>query len=517
MLIEETCRIARDPGTQNSGVRVVLRVRYIVLILVALVVGLIRGPAAVAQTASTSLELPLRSIALAGNWGTNEVVVKEWHEGDTTLPLIPADYLAWLDHLHVNWVCIVVEMTYDDSMDSTIDRNTGYVSPESGSSSFSDAALRQMIRELRRQGIDVYLTLAFSAHEAETAARPVRRWQLGDSGAPDGGPCCNSGIRSEFWPWRPDHPDHERFVAEFWETYTQHAVHVATLAEEEGVRMYSLGTETNRLFRTRPGGYFVNDFGDELRAMVGRVRAVYSGLLTYDMHYNVFLDPDFYGPGLHHLWNDLDLDVVGVSAWFPLVEAPPSTVMSVEAAQAEYERIFREYLLPLAGRNPERPIVFLEYGAMDLVETPAAPDDPMGFPGFVFTDTNGNGLDDGRETQANVYRGLLNAMDRYPGVVNGAFFWDNWMASDEDWAGHWAGRRQYALRGKLSEEVVRRTYARTARNRPPQALGVIPAQMPRVGSAPLAVEVSPYFQGLWLPGLGGGVNFLTCTNLRIVT
>ena len=92
-------------------------------------------------------------------------------------------------------------------------------------------------------------------------------------GGADGGPCCDSGIQPEFWPWRPEHLDHPRFVAEFWETYTRQAVHVAAIAEAEGVRMFSLGTETDRLFRTRAGGYFVNDFGPQLRSMVDRVRA----------------------------------------------------------------------------------------------------------------------------------------------------------------------------------------------------------------------------------------------------
>ena len=142
----------------------------------------------------------------------------------------------------------------------------------------------------------MYLTLAFEAFEAERAARPVERWQLGDPGGDDGVPCCDTGILPENWPWRPDHPDHRRFVAEFWETYTQQAVHVAGIAEEEGVRLYSLGTETDRLFRTRSWDYFTNDFREELTSMVNEVSAVYSGLLTYDMHYQVLRNPGFYGP-----------------------------------------------------------------------------------------------------------------------------------------------------------------------------------------------------------------------------
>ena len=433
---------------------------------------------------------PLRSIHMSGNWGTNELVVADWHRAGEEGPLVPEDYLAWLGRLHVNWVGISVALTYDDSMDSSIERNRGHAFE----ASFSDAALRQMIRDFKGRGIDVYLTLALEAHAAENASRPVHRWQLGDSGAADGGPCCNSGIRPEFWPWRPDHPDHARFVAEFWQTYTQEAVHVATIAEEEGVRLFSLGTETDRLFRTRSGGgYFVNDFGAELRSMVNRVRAAYSGLLTYDMHDSVFRAPDFFGAGSDYLWSDLDLDVVGVSAWFPVAESRPVTVTDVRSLSAEYERIFQDYLVPLSRRNPGRPVVFLEYGAADLVQAPESPGDAAGFPPFVFTDANGNGLDDGRETQANMYQALLDIMSAHPGVLNGVFWWDNWMTSEEQWAEYWAGRRSHAIRDKPAEAVVRSAYAAMAdNNNPPVAVGEISQESVRPGDRRL-VNVTPYF------------------------
>ena len=406
-----------------------------------------------------SLEFPLRSLMAAGNWATNRQVVETWEAAGRVGPLIPLDYIAWLQSLHVNWVGFQIALHYDDSMDSTVER---VYSQDVNIPTFSDAALRQLIREFRSHGIDVYLTLAFESHEAETAARPVHRWQLGDPGVPETGvpsedPAVFGKILPEFWPWRPDHPDHQRFVAEFWETYTQQAVHYARIAEAEGVRLYSLGTETERIFRTRSGGYFPNDFGQNLKSMVARVRAVYSGLLTYDMHYSAFTDAHFYGPGSNHLWEDLDLDVAGISAWFPLVDSRPSTVLSVAALQASYEQIFQDYLIPLADRNPDRPIMFLEYGAFDLVE---APEDPGSTPfqPFVFTDANGNGLDDGRETQANIYQALVNTMAQHPGVLNGVFWHDNWLASDEMWEYWRTEERAYGIRGKLAEEVVRSAY-----------------------------------------------------------
>ena len=188
--------------------------------------------------------------------------------------------------------------------------------------------------------------------------------------------------------------------------------------------------------------------------------------------------------------------MVGVSAWFPLTETPPSTVTSVDEAQAEYEQIISDYLNPLAGTNPGRPILFLEYGAMDLVEAPAAPDQSGGFPPFVFDDANGNGIDDGRETQANLYQGLLEAMDSHPSVLNGVFWHDNWIASDEQWAGHWANRRSYAIRDKPAESVVRSAYAlwRGHSNRPPERVGALLPLTMEVGDAAVSLDIAAAFR-----------------------
>ena len=407
----------------------------------------------------TPLNLPLRALHAGTNYtgAPTNMTVTHWEAGGRVGPLIPPDHIAWLHSMHVNWVGLSVALHYDDSMDSTVER---VYSPDVRVPTYADATLRQLLREFRHHGINVYLTLAFEAYEAETAARPVQRWHLGDPGTPETGvpPDDPEGVGTivpEFWPWRPDHPDHQRFVAEFWETYTQQAVHFARIAEEEGVGLYSLGTETDRLFRTRAGIYFPNDFGQELRTMVARVRAVYSGLLTYDMHYGTLILTDFYGPGSDHLWADLDLDIVGISAWFPLVDSRVSTVLSVAALQASYERIFHTRLIPLAARNPDRPLVFTEYGATESIRAPEAPGDgALAAVRPRVTDTNGNGVDDAQETQANMYQALFNTMAQHPGVVNGVFFWDNWIAGEAP-AGGWDG---YSLRNEPAEAVVRRTY-----------------------------------------------------------
>ena len=326
--------------------------------------------------------------------------------------LLPPSYVEHIESAHVDWVGVSVSLHVDDSMDSTVERK---YSSDVDLPTFTDEALRQIFREYRQRGIDVYLTLAFETHEAEVAERPLARFLLGDPGDTETGrPPGHAEIDPEFWPWRPSHPDHERFVAEFWRTYTRQAIRFARLAQEEGVRMFSLGTETDGLFRTRPGGhYWPNDFLQELRTMVAGVRAVYDGLLTYDMHHSAHTH-DFFAPGSRHLWSDLGLDVIGVSAWFPLVDEPPTTVLSVEHLQREYDRIFREHLIPTAVRN-ELPVVLLEYGIVDMVGRPSEPG-RVGLGGAPFSDMNGNGLDDGQEQQANVIEAMFRTMSAYPGV-----------------------------------------------------------------------------------------------------
>lgn len=64
--------------------------------------------------------------------------------------------------------------------------------------------------------------------------------------------------------------------------------------------------------------------------MVDRVRAVHSGLLTYDMHYSVLLDLEYFGPGSNHLWNEKQGDDKGAALPhlnFPHLVDPPEEII----------------------------------------------------------------------------------------------------------------------------------------------------------------------------------------------
>ena len=383
-----------------------------------------------------------RAIHMGGNWGLT--ASNNWGVDPP-----PEDFLTFLHRVHANWVGISVSLHIDGSLDSTVER----VYEGTQIPTFTDEALTIMIDTLHQHGFSVYLTLAFDYDDP--IEYPVQRWQLGDPNMPVEDP----NILPENWPWALDHPNHDSFVAEFWQTYTDQAVHFGELAESTGVEMYSLGTETERLFRTRSGGSWPNDFGAELTTMVNSVQSVYSGLLTYDMLYYALTDSDFFGPGSNHLWEDLGLDVVGISAYFELVDTIPSTVLSVEELETSWEQIFTDHLIPLRDRNPERPIVFLEFGYVNAIEAPYQPNYSE-FEPWEFEDNDGNGIDDSQEAQANIYEAFFNVNEQNGKLISGAFLWGHDWGSDNDWANSFGLMHHFAVRDKLAENIVRAYYAK---------------------------------------------------------
>ena len=103
--------------------------------------------------------------------------------------------------------------------------------------------------------------------------------------------------------------------------------------------------------------------------------------------------------------------------------------------------------------------MFTEFGAVDTMEAPFNPADwSMTGQAAVFTDSNGNGLDDGQETQANIYRALFDIIDENVGVVRGVFSSNIGIASDSLWQDFESQARSYNIRGQLSEETVRSVY-----------------------------------------------------------
>jgi len=374
--------------------------------------------------------------------------------------LLPEDHVAFLQSLNARWVGLCIDLTIDNSMSPVVRLMT----EEDRYPTFGDEELRTLICRLRQEGFRVYMTPAFSGlddYEDTPVSKGIKRYQLGDPYAYEEDP----DVHRESWPWDPAHREHEAYVAEFFRTYTEWAVYYAQIAEEEGVELYSLGTETDRLFRTRPhGSRWVTSYRDELTTMARQVRGVFGGALTYDMLYSTHLrhEEGEWGDS-EALWGDLDLDVIGVSAYFRLLDQQvTSQVPSVAVLRQAWERIFQETLVPIQTRYPNKPIVFLEYGYNDFLGASANSPDEGNFDSRVWVDADRNGLDDGEEEQAAIHEALFQTVERNPGILDGLFLWGHLIATDVGWRKSFGLMRDFSVRDKLAADVVARWYGEWA-------------------------------------------------------
>jgi hypothetical protein len=387
----------------------------------------------------------IRAIHMGGNWGNTYQLFNDPEDDALSHP----DYINWLKSINANWVGISVALHVSDTLDSSVERAYGE-HKNVFIPTFTDDLLQTMIQELRANGIHVYLTLAF-----ELDHYGINRGLLGASKAHEWG----IGIEFDNWPWALGHPDHESFVAEFWQSYTDQAVHFATLAESLGVEMFSLGTETDSLFRTRLDEKWPTHYGDELVSMVSAVRSVYSGLVTYDSFFDSYTEQGKidHGETFKWLWQDLGLDVIGISAYFPLTDTEPTSKLSYEQIKASYQQVFTDSLQPVRAQYPDIPIIFLEYGYSDSIRSPFVSYADEGET-KVFMDNDANGLDDGEETQANIFRAFYEVNKERDNLISGAFLWGHEWTRDDVWEETYGLGRTISMKNHLAESIVASEY-----------------------------------------------------------
>lgn len=385
----------------------------------------------------------IKAIHLGGNWGYNRINLS-----NPSTPYFPDDFFKWVYETNVEWVGLSVSLHLDNSLDSTVELAYNNVQIPT----FTDNVLNSVLEKLKSENLKVFVTLAFEIQEAKDSPYPLERWQLG---YPD--IYNSSSILLENWPWALDHPDHTEFLKSFFNSYTSCAQHIAEICEQNNVELFSLGTETDLLFRTRSGNDWPDNYRNELKAMVDSVRKVYSGKISYDMFYDNLINNDWWGPGSNHLWEDLNLDVVGVSAYFPLLTQEPDSVVSTTFFSDKWQEIFDNYLVPLKNRNPNLPIYFLEFGYVNDINSPFI-SSINEFQPRNYSDQNLNGINDEDENQANLYHSFFNILNENPGIVEGAFLWGNEIADEYQYDNDWNTRKHFGIRNKPVENIVKEFY-----------------------------------------------------------
>lgn len=349
-----------------------------------------------------------------------------------------------LRELNAGWIGITASMFVSSISDPIVRlryRPAGQTTNDYAT--FDDADLLAFIQLAKQQGVKVYLTLALDAVDGpksililpsdprcNTADAPIDRWHMG---RPDQPPTniFNSWCLSaaHYW-WAPSHPEHTTKRAAFWRSYTDIAVKYARMSQQAGVDLYSLGTETEYLFRARSTPNTGNDFGVELRQMMTEVRAAYSGRVTYDQHISVHTRPqNFGGAGwAPFLAQDLGFDAIGLSAYIDSFAQPPTSLLSVATFEQQFWTPVFEALKPLKAANPTRPIIFTEFGVVASLGSPYNQAYDIGTP---VTGRDAQGNTDGMRQQARMYESFFNVNERYSRLVTGVFFWArNFISAD---------------------------------------------------------------------------------------
>lgn len=190
--------------------------------------------------------------------------------------------------------------------------------------------------------------------------------------------------------------------------------------------------------------------------MIAGARENYSGLLTYDQHYSAAEANDFYEA--RDFWDNFDLDVIGISAYFQLLDQV-SGVSTVTDLKEAWRRVFTDTLSPMQQANPEKSIVFTEFGYTDSINSPVQANADE-FQKHVFADTNHNGRDDGQETQANIYKAFFAVNREFGGLVKAVFLWDSGgkIVDDDTYDSGYGKLTTFAIRGKLAEKVIAHEY-----------------------------------------------------------
>ena len=209
----------------------------------------------------------------------------------------------------------------------------------------------------------------------------------------------------------------------WFENYERFIMHYARMAEREQVAILCVGVELARTMKERESDW---------RALIGRVREVYHGPLTYAANWWGEFDEI-------HIWDALDY--VGVNAFFPLSEEASPDLATLRAGA---RRVADQ--VELVQRATQRPVIFTEVGYKSVRGATVKP--------WEWTRRFEPAVD--LELQSRAYQAVLEVLWERPWFYG--MYWWKWH-SDMNHGGPTAG--DFTPRGKPAEQILSEWYHRT--------------------------------------------------------
>lgn len=341
-----------------------------------------------------------------------------------------AESMRLLKATNAEWVCIAFSTTmptYD-----TAELLWAADNPEM----VSDDEVRHAIRLARDNGLKVILKPTINCGDGTWRAwirffRPLTDEERasGATGADDPWgetPGRREGMARDEVKW-----------SSWWSDFSRFLVHYAKLAEQEHVELLCLGCEMN------------STEADEARwrELIAAVRAVYGGLITYDVNHGREQDV---------AWWDA-VDVIGLSAYYATPPAEGATVEVAATKTTSKEEILNHFqsmkvILAALSAKYNRPILFIETGATNVRGAARYP--------WSHPDAHPESPTDESE-QANFYAAQFEAFWGEPWFMG--FAWWDWPARLYD-ANDAKDDRSFCVHGKQAEEVLRSWFAKSSPN-----------------------------------------------------
>lgn len=209
-----------------------------------------------------------------------------------------------------------------------------------------------------------------------------------------------------------------------WETdYGRYILRMARLADSTGVDLFCIGTEFRTSIQQRPAFWF---------SLIKKIRTAFSGKLTYSANWDDWQHVPF--------WNELDF--IGLSGYFPLVEADTPKVAELKAAWKPIVQQLRAF-----SQKHSRPILFTEFGYLSV--------DGAGWRNWELEQSIQT-RPINEEAQANCLEALQSTFQAENWWAGG-FLW-KWFPNMRGHEGY--PERDYTPQGKQAEEVLRKWYSK---------------------------------------------------------
>lgn len=204
-------------------------------------------------------------------------------------------------------------------------------------------------------------------------------------------------------------------------TYENFILKFVTVAIEENVTMFCIGTELEQFVKYRPEFWQV---------LIKKIRAIYTGKLTYAANWDEYQYTPFWAA----------LDYIGVDGYFPLSDEKTPEVTVLKAKWQPHKLVLKKY-----SDSLHKKVVFTEYGYRSVDYTAAKP-----------WDVDYNKTSVNLQGQINATKALFSELWKEDWFAGG-FVW-KWFINHEKVGG--TDNPRFTPQNKPVEAVIRAEYKR---------------------------------------------------------